>query len=485
MRLSRISESDDQRVLPLTARDPRNLPRLLWIAQDELIPCPDTWEERLASFLVTRVTDCQEALEFVASNTIDCVWIQGFSPDDAAETLARIQRANSQVPAVVCSPDLTAAGAVRLTRLGAYHCFSASDDPDEIVIALTSAVDERCQRELSPSRGSAEEPWRRFLIGDSRPMQHVASMIRLIGSRRCTVLVTGETGTGKEMAARALHMASPRAGLPMVAVNCSALPEHLLEAELFGHVKGAFTGAVGVRIGRFEQAHKSTLFLDEIGDMPLDLQAKLLRVLQEKELQRLGSSETIKVDVRVIAASNVDLQERIRQGRFREDLYYRLNVVPLQMPPLRERTADIPALVHYFIDKVCRGEGIPVKRIAHETIGRLCRCPWPGNVRQLENTVEMAVALSGDREMLSAFDFRLPQEGPLVPIKVETRPVEYSGSLNLEQALSSLELQLLEQALTKTGGNKTAAADLLGLKRTTLIMKLRNYQIDLPRCAAS
>lgn len=485
MRLNRIIESNGQGVLPLMTKNPRNLACLLWIAEDGMISFSDAWEERLASFQVTRVTDCEEALEFVASNTIDCVWIQGASPDAAAETLAEIQRVNPDVPAVVCSPDLTAAGAVRLTRLGAYHCFSDCDDPDEIVTALTAAIDERRQPDQGLSGGSGEEPWRRFLIGDSRPMQQVASIIRLIGSRRCTVMITGETGTGKEMAARALHMASPRGGLPMVAVNCSALPENLLEAELFGHVKGAFTGAIGVRIGRFEQAHKSTLFLDEIGDMPLELQAKLLRVLQEKELQRLGSSETIKVDVRVIAASNVDLQERIRQGRFREDLYYRLNVVPLRMPPLRERTTDIPALVHFFIDKVCRGEGIPAKRITQETIGRLCRCPWPGNVRQLENTVEMAVALSGDREMLSASDFRLIPEGPLLPIKVETRSLEYSGSLNLEEALSSLELQLLEQALTKTGGNKTAAADLLGLKRTTLIMKLRNYQIELPRCAAS
>jgi DNA-binding NtrC family response regulator len=474
---------DASALFPLNSR---NLSRLLWVADHDLSHNIQTWEQRLAPLQFTRVTELDQALELAASKAIDCVWIQGSSSFAVGETMAAIQRVNSSVPAVVCSPDLTAAGAARLTKLGAYNCFSSSDDPQDVVSALISAIDEHNERSRSMSQTHSEEPWRKFLIGESRPMQQIASLVRLIGSRRCTVLITGETGTGKEMAARALHMASPRAGSQMVAVNCSALPEHLLEAELFGHVKGAFTGAVNARIGRFEQAHKSTLFLDEIGDMPLDLQSKLLRVLQEKELQRLGSSETIKVDVRVIAASNVDLEERIRQGRFREDLYYRLNVVPLQMPPLRERTTDIPALVHCFVDKICRSEGIPVKRISQETMARLSRCHWPGNVRQLENTVEMAVALGGDRELLIAADFRLPNETPVVPIKaIAAGPtLEFNGSLNLEQALSNLEFQLLEQALRKTGGNKTAAADLLGLKRTTLIMKLRNYQFELSRCAS-
>ena len=242
-------------------------------------------------------------------------------------------------------------------------------------------------------------------------MQDVENTIRLVGARRCTVLITGETGTGKEMAARALHMAGPRAHLPMVAVNCSALPENLLEAELFGHVKGAFTGAVNHRVGRFEQAHKSTLFLDEIGDMPMELQAKLLRVLQEREIQRLGSSETVRVDVRVVAASNANLLDLVRQGRFREDLYYRLNVVPLQMPPLRQRRGDIPLLVRHFVKKVCDAEGLPVKNVAPEAMRVLEAAPWPGNVRQLENTVEMAVVLSGDRDLLECVRFRFHQFG--------------------------------------------------------------------------
>ncbi len=305
-------------------------------------------------------------------------------------------------------------------------------------------------------------------------MQDVLNTIGLVGPRRCTVLIMGETGTGKEMAARALHAAGARAKHPMVAVNCSALPENLLEAELFGHVKGAFTGAISNRTGRVEQADKGSLFLDEIGDMPLDLQAKLLRVLQEREIQRLGSTEVTRVDVRVIAATNANLPERIRQGKFREDLYYRLNVVPLQMPALRERRDDIIPLVDHFIAKHCHAEGIQLKAIAWETKERLRALPWPGNVRQLENSVEMALAMCGDREVLSHVDFGLKPTLPIVkPTEV---PFELAESVHFETAVSRFKLTMLEQALRRTNGNKTAAAELLGLKRTTLIMKLRGLQ---------
>jgi transcriptional regulator with GAF, ATPase, and Fis domain len=300
------------------------------------------------------------------------------------------------------------------------------------------------------------------------------------------VLIGGETGTGKEMAARALHMASPRASQPMVAVNCSALPENLLETELFGHIKGAFTGAIQTRVGRFEQAHKGTLFLDEIGDMPLELQAKLLRVLQDREIQRLGSSENIKVDVRVIAATNMNLLERVRQGKFREDLYYRLNVVPLEMPPLRKRESDIALLVEHFVKKICQLEDIPVKKVTPEAIERLKGCSWPGNVRQLENAVEMAVAMTGDRETLFPGDFGLAPAGPVRVIPFAATAISFPApeTTDFETAVSLFERTMLEQALQKTAGNKTAAAELLGLKRTTLIMKLRNFGDSVAFCAA-
>ncbi len=310
-------------------------------------------------------------------------------------------------------------------------------------------------------------------------MERVVEIIRLVGARRATVLITGETGTGKEIVARAVHLASPRAHLPMVAVNCNALPENLLEAELFGHVKGAFTGAFQQRAGRFEQAHRGTLFLDEVGDLPLEVQTKLLRVLQEREFQRIGSSETIRVDVRLIAATNVNLAEKVRQGKFREDLFYRLNVVPVAVPPLRQRPEDVPVLARHFVEKICRLEEISAPEFAPETLLRLQGFAWPGNVRQLENAVEMAVALSGGREVLEPSDFGALVGGTPLPLPAATGgvPVPDQG-LDFEQTIGQIERQILEDALRKTNGNKSAAASMLGLKRTTLAAKLRSLDCE-------
>ena len=321
------------------------------------------------------------------------------------------------------------------------------------------------------------EDWERLLIGESHAMRRLSHIIRMVASRRATVLISGETGTGKEMAARALHLAGARRHARLVAVNCSALPDHLLEAELFGHVRGAFTGAVQNRVGRFEEAHGGTLFLDEIGDLPIELQAKLLRVLQEREFQRLGSSETIRVDIRVVAATNCDLPQRIDEGKFREDLFYRLNVVPIRMPPLRERREDVALLADHFVEKICRMENLPVKRIAPEAREKLSEYGWPGNVRQLENAIEMAVAMSGTSLLLTPLDFPLPSmvrpaslpgSAPVVSVP--------DGGLDYEQTLALIERSILEQALRKTGGNKKAAAEMLRLKRTTLSAKVRSLE---------
>src|SRR5436190_2405062 len=313
---------------------------------------------------------------------------------------------------------------------------------------------------------------RKFMVGSGPAMEHVFRIIELVGPRRCTVLISGETGTGKEMAARSIHSASTRSRLPMVTVNCAALPENLLEAELFGHVKGAFTGAANHRVGRFEQANNSTIFLDEIAEMPLDVQAKLLRVLQEREFQRIGSSETIAVDLRIIAASNADLGKRVDEGRFREDLFYRLNVVPIRLPALRERPADIPALVDHLIEKICRAEQIPVKQVSAQTLWHLTEYAWPGNVRQLENSLEMAVALSGDREILTPDDFPLQATSVSAPAPVSVP----DHGLDFDRTVSEFERSILMQALEKTAGNKKQAADMLGLKRTTLSAKLRTME---------
>jgi DNA-binding NtrC family response regulator len=320
---------------------------------------------------------------------------------------------------------------------------------------------------MSATTTGPKAGWEELLTGDSSEIRQVLHIIRMVGPRRATVLITGETGSGKEVAARALHLAGPRARGPFVAVNCTALPENLLESELFGHVRGAFTGAIQNRAGRFEQAHGGAIFLDEIGDLPLELQAKLLRVIQEREFQRLGSSETIRVDARVIAATNCDLEQRIEQGRFREDLFYRLNVVPIEMPPLRRRPTDIPLLARHFVETVCRAESVPPKCLTPDALDRLTGYAWPGNVRELENAIEMAVALSGDRVLLGASDFPLGARARAFPAAPE-------NGMNYEQTLASIESNILRHALARTGGNKKAAAELLGLKRTTLCAKVRS-----------
>lgn len=326
--------------------------------------------------------------------------------------------------------------------------------------------------------GRTKEIWRDMLIGESRAMQLLHSMIRLVGPRRSTVLISGETGTGKEMVARAIHLASSRAGSRMISVNCAAIPENLFESELFGHSKGAFTGAVADRVGRFEQAHRGTIFLDEIAEVPLEIQPKLLRVLQEREIQRVGGSSEIQVDTRVVAATNRNLEQAAAERRFREDLLYRLNVVPIVVPPLRERASDIPLLAEHFVEKICRREDIRPKTLSPDALRRLVAHAWPGNVRQLEHVIEMAVTFSGDRARLYAGDIRIGETRREMPApSAEIAPLpptsEKSGGINLEQTMVRVEQLLIQEALRQCGGNKAKAASSLGIPRTTLIYKLR------------
>ncbi len=318
--------------------------------------------------------------------------------------------------------------------------------------------------------------WSSGLIGSSGAMRQVIEIIRLVGPRRSTVLITGDTGSGKEVAARAIHAASSRCGTRMVSVNCAALPDHLLEAELFGHTKGAFTGAVNARVGLFEQANRGTIFLDEIGEMPLQLQSKLLRVLQEREVPRIGSSEPVRVDVRVIAASNTNLLEAVAARRFREDLYYRLNVVALRMPTLRERVSDIPELTEHFLAKVDEQEGTGRKQVSREALDVLMRYAWPGNVRQLEHALESAVALSGKRILLEPADLVLHEEALTPDLARIIFDLPESG-VNFEELIMGIERRLLERALAKSGGNKARAANMLQMKRTTLISKFKSLEV--------
>jgi two-component system NtrC family response regulator len=303
------------------------------------------------------------------------------------------------------------------------------------------------------------------IIGESGQMLEVISLIRRVAASEATVLIRGESGTGKELVAKAIHYASPRASAPLVRVNCAALPENLLESELFGHERGSFTGAVATRKGRFETADGGTLFLDEIGDLPMHLQAKLLRVLQEREFERVGSSQPLKVNVRVLSATHRDLEALMKSGRFREDLYYRLNVVTVVLPPLRERRQDLPALMEHFLAAFAQKNRKTIRGFSHEARQALLRYDYPGNVRELENLIERAVVLTRD-EVIGRGDLPLTLE--------EAEGIE-DKEANLTAAVEGLERRMIQEALGRAGGVQTKAAELLGITERALRYKLRKY----------
>jgi DNA-binding NtrC family response regulator len=367
--------------------------------------------------------------------------------------------------------------AVDAIRKGAYDYLPKPFQLGEMVMRVQKGLKERHLKSENCLLKSELQGKYQFsnLIGNSSAMQQVYRMISMVAPKMSTILITGETGTGKEVIARAIHYNSPRKDQPLVCVNCGAIPATLLEDELFGHVKGAFTGAHQHRAGRFEQANRGTLFLDEVANMPLDLQVKLLRVLQDREFQRVGGTGPTKVDIRIIAATNVDLQECVRNGDFREDLYYRLNVIPIQIQPLRQRREDIPLLVTHFVKKFCNEQQLRVKQVSHEAIKRLLAFDWPGNVRQLENSVEMAVALSGDRGMLDVIDFPVVSGASGEPTQFRNIDIPEDG-VNFNTLISELERRLILQSLEITGGNKKRAANLLNLKRTTFVEKLKRME---------
>ena len=430
--------------------------------------------ERDLGFPVTSVGNLSDATDRLRRSRIAAMLVSlPHTGLRSEEILKQVFASDPAVPVIMYEPKGKPSTAVEMTRLGAHYI------GETVPWGKLHEIVRLASRPGGPSipSNSRQEAWRKFLVGSSDSISEVLETISLVGNRRSTVLITGETGTGKEMAARAIHMASPRAALPMVTVNCAALPEHLLEAELFGHTRGAFTGAVNARVGLFEQANRSTIFLDEIGEMPVQLQVKLLRVLQEREIQRIGSSETVKLDVRVIAASNSELEDAVAQKRFRQDLYYRLNVVPIRMPSLRERLTDIPELVEHFIRKISEIEGTALKQATGDAIDRLMTYRWPGNVRQLEHAVESAMALSAARRVLHPSDFKLPRETAGSELAVLGDLDVPESGLDMERLMVSIERKLLERALHRSGGNKARAADLLNMKRTTLVSKFKALEI--------
>ena len=369
--------------------------------------------------------------------------------------------------------------AVEAIRCGAYDYLPKPFQLDELVMRVEKGLQERkLKSENNLLRSELHEKYQSSsLVGNSPAMHQIYRMATLVADKTSTVLITGETGTGKELVARAIHYSGPRKNQPMVCVNCGAIPSSLLEDELFGHVKGAFTGAHQHRIGRFEQANHGTLFLDEVGNMPADLQVKLLRVLQEREFQKVGGTSTIKVDVRIIAATNVDLQEKVKKGEFRDDLYYRLNVIPIQIPPLRQRPEDIPLLVSHFVKKFCIEQQQPLKQVSHAAMKQLAVFDWPGNVRQVENAVEMAVALSGDRQFLDLADFPIVGDTGTGGLDLHRIDIPEEG-LDFNTVVSDLERRLILRSLEATGGNKKKAASLLRLKRTTFVEKLKRMGME-------
>ncbi len=405
--------------------------------------------------------------------------------DGASLVQAAVDR-YPEIVAIVVTGYGTVKDAVAVAKRGAWDFISKPFQIDELLHVMDSGMEQRrLKSENAYLRAQLDDRYRfEGLIGKSRAMTRLFQLLETVATTTSTILITGETGTGKEVVARAIHHNSPRRSNRFVALNCSAIPETLLEAELFGHVRGAFTGAVGNRQGRMEQAHKGTLFLDEVGTMSAALQMKLLRVLQQREFERVGDSHTVKVDVRVMAATNSDLQQMVEDGQFRSDLYYRLNVIPIRMPPLRERKEDIPLLVQHFFDRFRELQAAGTENaaaagsrftVSQEAMRRLMSYAWPGNVRQLENAIERAVAFSGGRTQIDIVDLPPELQQP------ESAPVASAVSLpeegvDLVSLVASIERDLIHRSLERTNGNKGRAARLLNLKRTTLVEKLKRLQ---------
>ncbi|NWG02558.1 MAG: sigma-54-dependent Fis family transcriptional regulator [Syntrophaceae bacterium] len=394
---------------------------------------------------------------------------------DGLEFLKEIQKTAVDATIIVMSAYGTVDIAIEAMKLGAYDYISKPFKPDEIILTLRKAEErEQLRRENQLLRREvAKEYSFENIVSKNEKMQKIFDVIKKVAQYKSTVLITGESGTGKELVARALHYNSDRAEKPFIPVNCGAIPENLLESELFGHVKGAFTDAIRTKKGLFEEADGGTLFLDEIGELPGPLQVKLLRVLQEGEIRRIGESKSIKVDVRIVVATVKDLTKEVNEGRFREDLFYRLNVLPIHIPPLRERKEDIPLLIQHFINKYNQSMNKNVKGIDHKALEALMDHKWYGNVRELENTIERAIVLAEqdniELENLPIEIHEVKEEPPLEPMTDE----EYS----IKKASKTMEINLIKKALRKTKGNHTHAAKLLEISHRALLYKIKEYGI--------
>jgi two-component system NtrC family response regulator len=426
-------------------------------------------------FSIGAAANGREALQKLEEDLFDIALIDYKMPDlDGLQTLREIRRIYPELPVVMMTAYGTVETAVASMKEGALDYLTKPIDLDELLLILNKVIERsNLIRENKELKAQLQE---RYLFNNiiygSPKMEEVMGLVARVAPSQATVLIRGESGTGKELIAYAIHYASPRAGKPFVKVNCGAIPETLLESELFGHEKGAFTGATRRRIGRFEEADGGSIFLDEIGDLAPGTQIKLLRILQEKEFQRLGSNLTLKTDVRVIAATHRDLEEAMTQGQFREDLYYRLNVISIHLPPLRERREDIPLLVDYFLKKYSKQNQKSIADISKEARALLLRFPYPGNVRELENLIERAVVLCRG-EVINTQDlpFHLREGKPERPWEAQ-KPVK-----SLPESLEDIERDLILKALHEHQGIQTKSAESLGISERVLRYKIKKYQI--------
>jgi two-component system nitrogen regulation response regulator GlnG len=448
-------------------------------------------------FQVDLASDGQEALLMSRRQSYDLAVLDIKMPGlTGLELLSKFQEECPQALVVIMTAESSMKNAVEAMKRGAYDYLTKPfdlDALDAIIYKAQKAVDVSAEVSLLKQEIKDHYQLDRTIIGQSQPMQRIYKVLGKIAPSDVTVLIYGESGTGKELIARAIHFNSGRLGKPFIALNCAAIPKELLESELFGHEKGAFTGATDKKIGKFEQAKEGTLFLDEIGDMPLELQAKLLRVLQEKEVTRTGGNTTIQVNTRIVAATNQDLKEKVQAKEFREDLYYRLNVLPLELPPLRDRHEDIPDLVEYFLTKATEKYGTVATGLTKEAMELLCNYDWPGNVRELENIIQRAALLSPDA-LLNAADFpglisgqtsgnNASLEG-LINQKLQSSlaQIDLQDMENLyEMVLHQMERPLINIVLEKTRGNQVKAAEVLGINRNTLRKKIQTLNITPKR----
>ncbi len=431
---------------------------------------------------VTVVGSGQEAIRMAREIPVHVLMTDLKLPDiDGLDVLERIHKIDPKVIGIVMTGFGSIDCAVRAMKAGAVDFLAKPFDNELVVGAIKKAIEIHCRRnQIQSSRKAVREQYQlEQFVGASEPIRRVTEFVSQVADCDSTVLIHGESGTGKELVARMLHFNSGRKDRPLIPVNCGAIPENLLESELFGHEKGAFTGAMHTRIGRFELAHGGTIFLDEIGELSLGLQVKLLRVLQERSFERVGGSKTIDVDVRVVAATNQDLELAVQQKRFREDLYYRLNVIPVTVPPLRDRRSDIPQLVNHFLGRLNRGKQSAVTACSSDTMARLMEYHWPGNIRELENMIERLVVLNRSG-MIEFSD--LPdrfQRRPAVQEQTTSQFISFSDQgVNLSREIEQFENRLIVGALRQANGITSKAAQLLQVNRTTLVEKMKRKGFD-------